>query len=166
MKTTYIITTFLIVMLFTKCGGVGDSTKEALNTTEEQQLKTKADSVAQQQLLDSLSPPDVQQLQAEFIMKYNNNDEMPSTAVSVNINDVVHELKSVSGMVEPIKEEQFLEMDIPNNAIAACGGWWAGAGDYFYMISFGNAINIFHGWQDEMQEESGYHWVLLKKIKI
>ena len=60
---------------------------------------------------------------------------------------------------------QFSDMDIPSNAITACGSWYAGAGDYFYLIpDKRNMLKVFQGWQDEGQETPGYHWKKAKEI--
>ena len=59
---------------------------------------------------------------------------------------------------ESIAPESYASMDIPAKAISAAGGWFAGAGDYFYAIYEGAGVRIYYGWQDEGQEDNGYHW--------
>jgi hypothetical protein len=166
MKKPQLLYFFTFIILFSQCADDQSETDNTLNETEQQQLKAQSDSLAQLQLLDSLTPPEVQQSIVEFVTKYNNSDEMPSTLVSVNINDNLYEIKTVTGQMNPLNKEQFAEMEIPNKAIAAIGGWWAGAGDYFYIISSQKGYEVYHGWQDEMQEDSGYHWKLEKTISV
>jgi hypothetical protein len=59
---------------------------------------------------------------------------------------------------EKIGVEDYERYGIPVNVPTACGGWWAGGGDYFYArVENGQAV-VYKGWQDEMQEDEGYHW--------
>ncbi len=62
-----------------------------------------------------------------------------------------------------IPKEEYKTYDIPAEAIAACGGWYAGAGDYYYIIMLNGKSSVFEGWQDETQSEKGYHW---KEISV
>lgn len=59
---------------------------------------------------------------------------------------------------EPIPASNFGQYNIPKTAKSACGGWWAGAGDYFYATIEKNKVVVYQGWQDEQQEDEGYHW--------
>lgn len=62
---------------------------------------------------------------------------------------------------EQIPQEAFEGYQIPKDAISACGGWWAGGGDYFYSkLSANGKVEVYIGWQDEGQEDDGYHWEL------
>lgn len=62
---------------------------------------------------------------------------------------------------QEIPIESFESYEIPKNALSACGGWWAGGGDYFYSIlGKDGSIEVYFGWQDEEQEDDGYHWEL------
>jgi len=71
-------------------------------------------------------------------------------------------IKSVNGCSE-ITKESYQQYGIPKDALAACGGWWAGAGDYFYVVLRNGKPVVFAGWQDEGQEDDGYHWEEVKQ---
>jgi hypothetical protein len=150
MKTIYGVLLLFTTIFFTECGS-------DVQNSNENEVKNQVN-------IDSSIKEEQDLITAEFVIEYNNNDEMPLTFISVNIKGVKHEVKSISGMADMIKNEQFEEMEIPSNAIAACGGWWAGAGDYFYLIKNDQSFDVYHGWQDEMQEDAGYHWTYLKEI--
>ncbi len=62
-----------------------------------------------------------------------------------------------------IPAEDYTQHEIPTNAVAACGGWWAGAGDYFYAIIENNEVAVYRGAIDESEESTGYHW---EKIEL
>lgn len=57
-----------------------------------------------------------------------------------------------------ISRSQYAIYEIPDNAIAASGGWWAGEGEYFYIVWRDGKCVVFEGWRAEKQEDEGYHW--------
>jgi hypothetical protein len=57
-----------------------------------------------------------------------------------------------------INRESYATYDIPENAIDACGGWYAGSGDYYYSIEEEGTIKVYYGWLDEAEPDSGMHW--------
>ncbi|MCC6701481.1 MAG: hypothetical protein IT221_08155 [Fluviicola sp.] len=65
---------------------------------------------------------------------------------------------------DPINKKSFAQYDIPASAKSAYGGWWAGYGEYYYATIENNKAVVYYGWQDEGQEDSGYHWEV-KKLK-
>ena len=64
-----------------------------------------------------------------------------------------------------IPKTEYKDKEIPANALAACGGWYAGGGDYFYAIEQAGKVVIFKGWQEEGQEDMSFHWTLLAPTK-
>lgn len=59
---------------------------------------------------------------------------------------------------DPIDKKSYKQYNIPATAKSACGGWWAGYGEYYYATIENNKAIVYYGWQDEGQEEPGYHW--------
>jgi len=66
-------------------------------------------------------------------------------------------IKNINGCSD-ITKSDYKRYEIPDSAIAACGGWYAGAGDYYYVVMQNGKPLVFEGWQDESQQEKGYHW--------
>ena len=62
------------------------------------------------------------------------------------------------GACDPFTQTDYATYQIPDTALAACGGWWAGAGDYVYVVRHENALRVFQGWRDELQEDEGFHY--------
>ncbi|MEY3049430.1 MAG: hypothetical protein RL365_1468 [Bacteroidota bacterium] len=92
-------------------------------------------------------------------------NEMPQSLIYVICQAETTLVAKVIGDAELVEKSQFPDMDIPSNAIDACGSWYAGAGDYFYLVpDKRNMIKVFQGWQDEGQETPGYHWKKVKEI--
>lgn len=83
--------------------------------------------------------------------------EIPHYDVYLSVDGVQTKIKSVNGCSD-INKETYEQYQIPKEAIAACGGWYAGGGDYYYVIMRDGKPVVFEGWQDEGQEDEGYHW--------
>jgi hypothetical protein len=106
---------------------------------------------------ESLQPIE-EKLDVKFIIKSKYSEDMPSSDISISINGKETFLETILG-------DATIQNDIGvKNSITACGGWWAGAGDYFYAISSAKGVIVYKGWQDEQQEDSGYHWEKFKEI--
>ncbi len=87
------------------------------------------------------------------------NEDAPLSIVSIKIGAQLTVVDSLS-VCETISPG---ENEIPKDAISACGGWWAGAGDYLYIKYEGNDAVVMAGWQAEEQEDEGYHYKELKR---
>lgn len=92
----------------------------------------------------------------------------PQNSVTVEINGSEQSVGKCDAC-ESINKSTFGDYEIPSNAISACGGWWAGAGDYFYTIkNINGGIDVFVGWQDEGQlenDDTSFHWKRTKTFK-
>lgn len=66
-------------------------------------------------------------------------------------------IKTINACAE-IARSAYKTYEIPDTAVAACGGWYAGAGDYYFVVLQNGKPVVFEGWQDESQREKGYHW--------
>jgi hypothetical protein len=67
-------------------------------------------------------------------------------------------LDTVRVSLAKIERERYAEMGIPTEALDACGGWYAGSGDYFYVVQRKGKAIVYKGFQDEAQTDQGYHW--------
>ncbi len=81
----------------------------------------------------------------------------PKAEVYLSV-DGVQTMISTIITCEQIDREKYEEMQIPKEAIAACGGWYAGGGDYYYVIMRDGKPVVFEGAMEEMQEDNNYHW--------
>lgn len=122
-------------------------TNEAISTTKKIQHKKE-------------NPYKIVEEQAEvkFIIKVNEADDMPNSDISISVNGKITFLANITGLAS-------IQNHIGGEgSITACGAWWGGAGDYFYVVRSANKIIIYQGWADEEQDDVGYHWE--KKITI
>ena len=93
---------------------------------------------------------------------------IPRSEVKLEIDDKKYDVGKCLTCGE-IAKENYDRYDIPKMAVSACGGWFAGGGDYFYALRVENDIFIYSGWQDEGQMEDNdesFHWELTKSIPI
>ncbi len=95
-----------------------------------------------------------------------NADGTPSSTVSVVVGKTTVSIAKITGTAEDIVKAEYPSKGIPAKAIAACGAWWAGAGDYFYVIKKGTSYVVYQGWQSEEQTEKGFHWKQVKTLKL
>lgn len=96
-----------------------------------------------------------------------NPEEMPQFEVSLQIQFgslIKSQILDSISACQVFTKEEYAQHGIPANALAACGGWWAGAGDYLYIIEENKAFIVMQGWQDEQQEDEGYHYKEVKRI--
>ncbi len=103
----------------------------------------------------------------KFIIKQNPEDANgnPAADISLSFGSKVRKISKITGNAEIIEKTDYAAKGIPKKALSACGAWWAGAGDYFYVVRTDNQLVVYKGWQDETQKEKGYHWKRFKVIK-
>lgn len=96
-----------------------------------------------------------------FCTSLGEKDGIPMYEVSLMYDEMPTLLDTVNACAE-IDAKDWSSMGIPAKAVSAVGGWYAGGGDYFYVIPEGAGVQVYQGWQDEMQEDQGYHWAPIK----
>lgn len=85
------------------------------------------------------------------------SEEDPRSAVYAQVDDSKVKLAEIAAC-DIIPADQFAQYQIPTDAIAAVGGWWAGFGDYVYAQRQGESIQIFIGEMGESEEETGVQY--------
>ena len=85
---------------------------------------------------------------------------IPQSAVYTIIDNQKIKIANIA-TCDSIPPDSFSSYGIPDSALAAVGGWYAGAGDYLYAILQEQQVVFYQGWQDEMQEDEGFHYTKL-----
>lgn len=85
------------------------------------------------------------------------DDGMREYAVVLSVDGTGTTIDTIA-TCETITPQSYDQYDIPDAAVAACGGWWAGQGEYFYAVLEKGNVAVYYGWQDEAQEDKGFHW--------
>lgn len=80
----------------------------------------------------------------------------PLASVSIKIGNKSFVIDSISGEPDLIEPAYYSERDIPQDALSACGGFWAGLGVYYFAIKHEDSIKIFVRYEEEgyMDEET------------
>jgi hypothetical protein len=143
----------------------------AMSCSDSKTVRTADSAVHDSVALTTTNTPDCR-VEAEFVIENLPEDSasliVPYSAIRVKACDSLYEIAKVAGDAEVYIMKEFREKEIPGEALTACGGWYAGGGDYYYLVvNKNNGIDVYHGWQDEGQTDNGYHWTkvteLLKK---
>ena len=145
-KISHYLVFLYIAIFLVGCGGKADKAKEKT---------TSADTV--KSVLNI--PADTANSVVKLVCKNRGVDslETPHFDVMLSVNGKEIKIKSINGCGDIAKSE-YKTYGIPADAVSACGGWWAGAGDYYYVIMKNSQPSLFEGWMDESQKEKGYHW--------
>lgn len=153
----------LAAFAFTACGNENAGNEEKFDSAS---AKVSGDSIAVPPADSALNQKSNARMISEvnFVITKNESDENPTSTIELSAGGNLNPVSKISGSAELIAKADYKSKDIPENAIAACGGWWAGAGDYFYVVAADNKLVIFQGWQDEGQTDEGYHWKKMKEI--
>ena len=88
--------------------------------------------------------------------------DIPHSVLLLGENGGATILDTVSVNLVPIEKEKYAEMGIPTDAADACGGWYAGGGDYFYVIQRNGVAEVYRGYLEEQQSDTGYHWTKME----
>jgi hypothetical protein len=89
----------------------------------------------------------------------------PAHSVHLMFNEEKIKLADVLAC-ETFKKESYAQYQMPTNTIEACGGWWAGGGEYFYLYQKTNgnyAVN--YGQMYEEKVTGKYDYTELIQIK-
>lgn len=83
------------------------------------------------------------------------DESMPQSAVYAIVNQNKVKISAMS-TCDSIPFNQYEDYQIPQAALAAVGGWWAGSGDYLYAIEEEGKVAFYRAHADEMQEGNSY----------
>lgn len=90
----------------------------------------------------------------------------PISTIKVASEGELYPVGEIMGAVSLMAEIDFEDMGIPTSALSACGAWWAGGGDYFYLVQEGPDLVIMTGWIEEGTDiDEGYHWEEMLRIR-
>jgi hypothetical protein len=92
-------------------------------------------------------------------------ENAPAHSVHLIFNDEKIKLADILAC-KVFKKEDFKQHRMPDNTLQACGGWWAGGGEYFYLYQKVNgnyAVN--YGQMYEEKETGKYDYTELIQIK-
>ena len=95
----------------------------------------------------------------EFKVKLDKT-ETPHSRVFVRANGKRTLVLSATEGFRSLKRSEFASHEVPREALAACSGWWAGAGDNLYVVRRGARLDVYQQEVDSQAPEFPY-----RKIK-
>ena len=85
-------------------------------------------------------------------------EEHPRSVISVTMGNRKAKVTDTVGS-SIISKSDYAQYKIPSDAIQACGGWWAGYGEYFYLIQKGEGnYFVLKTSVEEQQEGEPYQY--------
>jgi len=156
---------FAIVTLLNSCNNSDDNTGKANDSA----AVKKADTVAVNKTPEATKENAVEPSKGIKLVCVDAGMDtamsMPRTDVMLSVDGNMTKLQTISGEGQVYNKELYKSMGIPADALSACGAWWAGGGDYFYVVARDGKPVVYQGWQDEGQKKSGYNWEVMKPKK-
>jgi hypothetical protein len=159
----------MLILVFSVIGfqSCGDEKEKKLLNTDQQSTIQDSLHKSLPNDVDSIFPiKKVGAIAPKFKLKIDSHAEEfdPNTTIYLETGEGQVEVAAISGEGALINHDEYAEMNIPKQAIQACGAWWAGAGEYFYVIkNASGGFEVYRGWLDEYQSKKDYHW---KKIDL
>lgn len=99
--------------------------------------------------------PTTVQLICQAVEEPNMEADAPRHEVFVQMGDSRVKVADILNC-ETLSPDLFAQYQIPAEALTAVGGWWAGAGDYLYIVQEGEKFVVKQGAMDEQQENLDY----------
>ncbi len=159
----FVVHFFAISLLFSCSDGLGSvgsdgKPKPTLVAKERKRKKLK--------VTGDGTPPRTAIHKASLVCRDKGEDEfgIPQYDVFVQYDSIKHKIGSCNACM-PIDFQSYRDYQIPKQARAAVGGWYAGGGDYYYIMSTkDDGVQVFAGWQDEGQMEENDTSFHYKKV--
>lgn len=162
---------FLLLLLLVGCtNSATDSATSSNGSQNEKEQKSQTDSVQS----DQGNPSDVdlstivKNIRLECVFLGEDDYGVPRNHVYLRFGDKREKVGECLAC-EKIEGQSFSQYEIPEKAVSACGGWFAGGGDYFYAAVKGRTVEVYQGWQDEGQIEEAddsFHWKRIKEFPL
>ncbi len=114
----------------------------------------------------------------EIKFEYERNYLDPKTGEEIDDINLIRETKIFAlingkrieidklSMADDIEVASGQDYKIPADALAATGGWWAGAGDYIYLTRKGETISVMKTSVDEAMTEEDQPYYQYHEIKV
>lgn len=149
----------IAVIMFSSCKNASEAPIDEEDFTEDT-LKV-SNEVVQEIIIDSASKEN-SLLKFKIMPIESDINGNPSSKIYVSTDLALDFVASVIGKATIIKKNEFDKMNIPTEAVTACGSSWEGIGTYFYIIDAKSGYKIFKGSQDEPDSE--YKWEEFQQI--
>ena len=151
---------FLIILtiwvMFSSCGGEksneeSNNQSDSLNTALNKVDSTISDSSSNAALN---SKSDLESKIKFTITETTNQDGEPSSKIVLTLDSESKSVSTISGSASKLEKNQYKDLGIPENALDACSSFWAGLGEFFYVIPTEMGYQVYRGEKGEEQGQS------------
>lgn len=97
--------------------------------------------------------------------KFDTGEHAPHSRVFVNADGKRTLVFSGEEGFHTLSRADFASQRVPRGALAACSGWWAGAGDNLYVVRRGARLDVYRCQVDE-EEERKQPYRKIKSIRL
>ncbi|MDO6390332.1 hypothetical protein Q4E40_09355 [Pontibacter sp. BT731] len=101
-------------------------------------------------------------LQCEEIQ--NADEENPLAVVYLSQMEMQYVLDTVY-TCSVIAPQMFTSFGVPREALSACGGWWAGQGNFYYTLHEGDSISVMHA-SPIRSDSVDFQYTLLRRVPV
>lgn len=101
----------------------------------------------------------------EFQTRGGTDGQAPHSRVFLNANGKRTLVFSTNEGFQTMSRDSFADQHVPREALAACSGWWAGAGDNLYVVRRGARLDVYRQELDEGIEKPMPYRVI-KSIRL
>ena len=96
---------------------------------------------------------------------HRDKDDAPLTNVFLRVGGKqLPVMRGAQEQFDRVAKADYKDRGIPASALAACSGWWAGAGDCLYVIRRGRSLVVYRKEMDEQAPD--LPWKRLKVIPL
>lgn len=88
----------------------------------------------------------------------------PNSKIYVSSDTKLEFVASIIGKASKIQKSEFNKLNIPQEAITACGAIWEGVGTYYYLADAKKGYVVFKGAQDDTSKELKIIWEAVQEI--
>ncbi len=162
----YFLLLLFVASLFSACSESSPKKVEAPQTPPETKQPTTIEEAFEATPMVEANVTNAIKVQFDCKVSDQSTDVTPLYDLLLMINDQPHSIQQVNACEKMNSQEDYDRYKIPMMALSAAGGWWAGAGDYFYVVVDAKTIDVFHGTQDEGSETSDFGYKKIKTIPI
>ncbi|PVY42939.1 hypothetical protein [Pontibacter virosus] len=130
----------------------------ACNQKEEEQYER----LEQEGAVDDVSSWVKADLQCEEIQ--NADEDNPLAVVYLSQVEMQYVLDTVY-TCSVISPQMFTSFGVPRHALSACGGWWAGQGNFYYTLHEGDSISVMHA-RPVQRDTVDFQYTLLRRVPV
>jgi len=113
-----------------------------------------ADKIVDGKWIEAKPPPNAELIHWSITVT-RDKQGVPNSVVYLVVHTHKHLVTKVTGNeIKPMDRELYVGWHIPSKAVTACSGWFAGGGDFYYVLKTSDRLRIYHRAIDESDKKA------------